>query len=95
MACWFVGNALGFLLMLMVAGLVGFAAEALIPGRPLYHGWAGAIGAGLIGSWLGSSLVGPVGPILMGVPLLPALIGSMLLVVGLSFLRRPELLGRG
>jgi hypothetical protein len=43
LATWFVGNALGFLLMLLVAGMVGFAAEGLIPGRPFYHGWAGAI----------------------------------------------------
>lgn len=88
---WFIGNVMGFLLMLIIAGLVGFAADALIPGEQLGEGWLGAIGAGLVGSWLGAALMGPVGPVLMGVPLVPALFGAVLLVAMLAFVRRSSL----
>lgn len=88
LAFWLVGNALGFLMMLLVAALVGLAAEALVPGKQLEHGWLGAIGAGLVGSWLGSSLLGPVGPVLMNVPLIPALVGAVLVCVLVAMLRR-------
>jgi uncharacterized membrane protein YeaQ/YmgE (transglycosylase-associated protein family) len=39
---------------------------------------------GIIGAWLGDLLIGPVGPSLEGVRLLPALVGSFLLVLLLS-----------
>lgn len=88
LAFWLVGNAMGFLMMLLVAALVGLAAEALVPGKQLEHGWLGATGAGLVGSWLGSHLLGTVGPVLMGVPLIPALVGAVLVCVLVSMLRR-------
>jgi len=59
---WFIGNAFGFLMTLLVAGLVGFAAESLLPASSGPHGWLGAIGAGLVGSYLGPRLIGHVGP---------------------------------
>ena len=85
---WFMGHAMGLLLMLLVAGLVGFAAEALAPGPRVSGGWMGAMGAGLIGSWLGTKMIGHVGPALMGVQLVPALIGAIVLVTIVSLLRR-------
>lgn len=88
LAFWFIGNVMGFIMMLLVAALVGFAADALIPGPQIPHGWLGAMGAGLIGSWLGTLLIGRVGPILMGVPLLPALLGALLLVVIVAYTRK-------
>ena len=89
LAFWFIGNALGFLMMLLVAGLVGFAAEAMVPnGDRGVHGWLGAMGAGLLGSWLGPVVVGHVGPVLMGVQIVPALVGALILVAVLSFVRR-------
>lgn len=91
LAFWFIGNAMGLLLMLLVAALVGFAADALIPGRQIEHGWLGAMGAGLVGSWLGTLMIGRVGPVLMGVPLLPALVGALVLVLIVSFLRKRDL----
>ena len=86
-AFWFIGNLLGFLMMLMVAALVGFAAEAIVPGRSVSHGWLGAIGIGLIGSWIGSLAFGSFGPILMGVKLVPALLGTILLISFLTIIR--------
>ena len=85
---WFIGNVLGFLLTLLVAGLVGFAAEALVPSGDGRHGWLGAVGAGLLGSWLGPTLVGHVGPVLMGVQLIPALAGALVLVAALTLIRK-------
>lgn len=88
LAFWFIGNIMGFIMMLLVAALVGFAADALVPGRQIPHGWLGAMGAGLIGSWLGTLLVGRVGPVLMGVPLLPAWLGALILVLIVSYARK-------
>ncbi|MFN8607870.1 MAG: GlsB/YeaQ/YmgE family stress response membrane protein [Vulcanimicrobiota bacterium] len=88
LAFWFIGNVMGLLLMLLVAALVGFAADALVPGRQIEHGWLGAMGAGLVGSWLGTLMLGRVGPVLMGVPLLPALLGALVLVLIVSFVRK-------
>lgn len=88
LAFWFIGNVMGLLLMLLVAALVGFAADALVPGRQIEHGWLGAMGAGLVGSWLGTLMLGRVGPVLMGVPLLPALLGALALVLIVSFVRK-------
>lgn len=88
LALWFIGNAMGFLLMLLVAALVGFTADALVPGRQIPYGWLGATGAGLIGSWLGTLFIGRVGPVLMGVPLFPALLGALVLVVLVSVMRK-------
>ena len=88
LAFWFIGNAMGLMLMLLVAALVGFAADALVPGKQIEHGWLGAMGAGLIGSWLGTLMIGHFGPVLMGVPLIPALLGAVVLVVIVSIVRK-------
>ena len=88
LAFWFIGNVMGFLLMLLVAALVGFSADALVPGRQIEHGWLGATGAGLIGSWLGTLMIGRFGPVLMGVPLIPALLGTLVIVLIVSVVRK-------
>jgi len=41
---------------------------------------------GVIGAWLGSSMMGSFGPSLAGVPLLPAIVGSALLIFLFSLL---------
>ncbi len=70
-------NFLGMLVMLIVAGIVGWLADLIVPGE-LPYGWLGAIVAGLVGAWLGTALIGPVGPDLAGIPLLPALLGAII-----------------
>lgn len=65
-------------LFLVVAGLVGWVADAIVPGE-LPFGWLGAITAGLLGSWLGTILIGPIGPSLLGIRILPALLGAIIL----------------
>ncbi len=88
LAFWFIGNVLGVILMLIVAALVGFAAEAIVPGRQIPNGWLGAMGAGLIGSWIGTMMIGHQGPVLAGVYLVPALLGAVVLVLLVSFIRK-------
>lgn len=73
-------------LFLIVAGFVGWIASRIVLGdRP--YGCLGSTLAGLVGGWLGYLLIGPIGPTLFGVRLLPALVGAILLtlVVGLLF----------
>jgi uncharacterized membrane protein YeaQ/YmgE (transglycosylase-associated protein family) len=87
MAIWiffsFAGSLMHLLLMLVIAGIVGWLADAVVPGR-LPWGWLGAILAGLVGSWLGVFLLGIVGlghigPAIAGVPIIPAFVGAVVL----------------
>lgn len=74
---------LGFLLMLLVAAIVGFIGDALAPGH-MPGGWVGAIVAGLLGSAIGGylfhALAVPVGPVLGGLAILPSILGAALVV---------------
>ena len=70
-------------LFLVVAGLVGWVADYVVPGE-LPFGWIGAIAAGLLGSWLGALLLGPIVrsvPILnlsiAGIHIFPAIVGAI------------------
>lgn len=67
-------------LFLLVAGLVGWIASKIVLGdRP--YGCLGSTLAGLVGGWLGYLLIGPAGPSLFGVRLLPALLGAIILTL--------------
>ncbi|HEY7063588.1 MAG TPA: GlsB/YeaQ/YmgE family stress response membrane protein [Chloroflexota bacterium] len=77
---WMLGGIIHLLLMLFMAGLVGWLADQVIPGR-IPYGWLGAIAAGLLGSWLGTALIGYVGPRIFGIPVIPALVGAIILAV--------------
>lgn len=77
---WISFNVVGLLIMLLVAGFVGWLADVIVPGR-LPWGWLGAILAGLAGSWLGIALIGDRGPSLAGIPPLPALLGAIILAI--------------
>lgn len=80
---------LGFLLMLLVAAIVGFIGDALVPGR-LPGGWVGAILAGLVGSAVGGYVFNamnvPVGPMVGGLAIIPSILGAALVVAVLSAL---------
>ncbi|MFA7479978.1 MAG: GlsB/YeaQ/YmgE family stress response membrane protein [Vulcanimicrobiota bacterium] len=81
-----------YLLFLIVAAICAAIASAIVPGR-LPGGFLAAMVIGVIGAWLGVSLIGPVGPALAGVSLLPAIFGSALLIFGFALLSR--MLGSG
>lgn len=88
LAFWLIGNILGLVVMLVVSALVGFAADAMVRGEQLSNGWVAATAAGLVGSLVGTFLIGKFGPILFGVPVIPALVGSILVVLILAAFRR-------
>ncbi len=72
------------LLTLVMAGLVGALARAVIPGR-LPGGWAGALLAGMAGAWLGGLLLGHWGPSLASFYLIPAFLGALILAFLVQF----------
>jgi uncharacterized membrane protein YeaQ/YmgE (transglycosylase-associated protein family) len=80
---------LGFLVMLLVAAIVGFIGDALVPGR-MPGGWVGAIIAGLLGSAIGGYLFNalniPAGPVLGGLAIIPSILGAALVVLLLGAL---------
>lgn len=68
---------LGFILMLLIAALVGWIADMVVPGDfPL--GWLGSIVAGLVGAYIGGTLLGALGPQIGGIYLIPAIIGAII-----------------
>ncbi|MGI5835056.1 MAG: GlsB/YeaQ/YmgE family stress response membrane protein [Chloroflexota bacterium] len=72
-------------LFLLVAGFIGWIASRIVLGdRP--YGCLGSTLAGLVGGWLGHLLIGPIGPALFGVRLLPALVGAIILTLVVSLL---------
>ena len=68
-----------FIFYLLVASACAWIADYFVPGR-IPGGFIASAIIGVLGAWLGSNLLGPVGPQLAGVPLLPAIAGSALLV---------------
>lgn len=78
---WFTFTMIGFLLTLAVAGFVGWAADAVVPGR-LPGGWLGAVLAGIVGGFIGTLLLGKIGPTIFDVNIIPAFIGAAAIAVG-------------
>lgn len=69
----------GFVLLLVVAAVVGAIAEVIVGWRTGY-GWIGTIIVGLIGGWIGGALF-RIGPIIGGVYLVSAVLGAIVLVL--------------
>ncbi len=70
---------LAFILYLIVAAICASIAEYLVPGV-IPGGFIVAAVVGLIGGWVGTSLMGGVGPVLAGVHIVPAIIGSAVVI---------------
>lgn len=83
---------MGLIWSLIVGGIIGWLA-GLILGRDLPGGVIGNIIAGFIGAWLGSAILGQWGPELGGFYIIPALIGSIVLVLIVGLIMRA--VGRG
>lgn len=73
--------------MLIVGGIIGWLA-GLITGREVPGGIIGNIIAGFIGAWLGGLILGNWGPVVGGFVIIPAIIGSIILVLVVSFILR-------
>lgn len=74
---------LGWLWSLIVGGLIGALAGG-ITSREVPAGMIGNIIAGLVGAWLGQSLLGTWGPSLAGMAIVPSIIGAVVLVLIVS-----------
>ena len=77
---WLTFTLVGFLLTIAVAGLVGWAADAVIPGR-LPGGWLGAVLAGIVGGFIGTLALGRIGPTVFDINIIPAFIGAAIIAV--------------
>jgi len=77
-------SLIGLVLTLIVAGIVGWLADQVVPGR-LPGGWLGAVLAGLIGGFIGGLLFQALGINtglrLAGVELIPAFVGAVLVAI--------------
>jgi uncharacterized membrane protein YeaQ/YmgE (transglycosylase-associated protein family) len=89
---WLTFSFLGVLVTLAIAAIVGFVADKIVPGR-LPYGWVGALVAGLLGSWVGSFLFGAFGPVIGGIPIIPALIGAIIVAFVVELLLKRGLTG--
>ncbi|MFD2639768.1 GlsB/YeaQ/YmgE family stress response membrane protein [Piscibacillus salipiscarius] len=73
---------MGLILYLIVGGLIGWIAGLMLGGVP--GGIIGNIVAGIIGAWIGESLFGALGPVIMGIPIISAILGALIFVAILS-----------
>lgn len=71
-----VGSVVGLILTVVVAAIIGYIADLIVPGNSPY-GFLGAALAGILGSWLGVLLLGTIGPVVFDIPLISALIGAI------------------
>ncbi len=81
-----VGFTIGLALTLLVAGLVGWLADRIVPGE-LPYGKAGAVGAGIVGAVIGSLIpvISGLGPELFGIRVVPAFVGALIVVALVEF----------
>ena len=82
---------IGFLLYLLVGGIIGmvwlmvcWTAVLILGGVP--GGIIGNIVAGVVGAWIGHSLMGSFGPVIADIAIFPAIIGALIFVAILSII---------
>ena len=92
-AVWVTVGLIGLMLTLFMAGLIGWAADAVVPGR-LPYGWLGAVLAGIVGGFIGHLLIGDFGPGLFGVRIVPAFVGAVIIAVAAQLLTTTRARGR-
>lgn len=81
-----------FIFFLFVASACAWIADYLVPGH-IPGGFLTSVIVGILGAWIGTSLLGAIGPSLAGVSLIPAIAGSALLVYLLHVLS-PRIIAR-
>lgn len=68
-------------LWVIIIGAVIGAVASMIINRDMPLGWIGNIIGGLVGAWLGESILGAWGPNLAGMAVVPAIIGAIFVVL--------------
>jgi uncharacterized membrane protein YeaQ/YmgE (transglycosylase-associated protein family) len=76
-----------FLWSLIVGGIIGWLA-GMVVGKDIPGGIIGNIIAGFVGAWLGEMILGDWGPNIADFAIIPAIIGSIVLVLLLSLILR-------
>lgn len=79
---WLAFNLVGLILTLVMAGIVGWIADQIVPGEMPY-GFLGAIGFGLLGSLIFGHFI-HFGPSLFHIALIPGIIGAAALAFGVQ-----------
>lgn len=72
-------SILSFILFLIVAAACAYIAERLVP-NSMPGGFVISAIVGIIGAYIGGSMMGHMGPDLAGVALIPCILGSALFV---------------
>lgn len=80
-------SILAFILFLIVAAACAYLGELLVPGT-IPGGFITSAIVGIIGAWVGSSVMGSFGPSLAGVALIPCILGSAIVVFLLALVSR-------
>lgn len=80
-------DILGFLIFMLVAAVCAWIADLVVPGT-IPGGFLVSAVVGVIGAWMGTALFGHFGPVLGGVSLLPAIIGSVILIFLMALILR-------
>ncbi|QQF64627.1 GlsB/YeaQ/YmgE family stress response membrane protein [Bacillus mojavensis] len=78
---------MSFIISLIVAIIIGWVGSLFVKGD-MPGGIIGSMIAGLIGAWIGHGLLGTWGPHLAGFAIIPAIIGSVIVVFLVSLLAR-------
>lgn len=74
---------MGWIWTLIVGAIIGAIGGAI---TKTSMGWIANILAGLVGSWLGETLLGSWGPHMAGMALFPSIIGSVVVVIIVTWL---------
>lgn len=69
--------------IMIIGAIIGAIAGAIV-GRGQAMGWISNIIAGLLGSWIGQSLLGSWGPKVADMAIFPSILGAIVLVVVVS-----------
>jgi len=82
-------SILGFILFLIVAAVCATLGEKLVP-NSIPGGFFTSAVVGIVGAWLGGSLLGHLGPDLGGIAIIPCILGSAIFVFLLSLVFRAK-----
>ena len=78
---------ISFIWFLIIGGILGWLAGVIL-GKDVPGGIIGNIVAGIVGSWIGSMILGNWGPAVSDFYIVPALIGSIVLILIVSFIMK-------
>ncbi len=78
-------SIISFFIFIVIALLCAVISEFILP-KSVPGGFLVATAVGFVGAWIGSSMLFHLGPDLFGVPLIPSLGSSIILVFFLSLI---------